>query len=113
MVPDNAHMLPTVLSRAIKLQISNSKELMESSTDFKSVSSPQDLLAFLKQNRDISGMQNEKKFIEQTIERHLTHSNSSPESFLNLEKLLKILADDEIYSDFNNSKLARMTSFFS
>lgn len=113
MVPDNAAMLPTVLSRAIKLQLPFIKKPATSVVDFSGVNTPQALLVFLKQNREgLNNMQIEKKFIEQSIERCLMHSKASLESFNNLDLLLKILADYETYSNFNNSKLARMTPFF-
>jgi DNA polymerase-3 subunit delta' len=110
MVPDNAYMLPTVLSRAIKLKIPNKKELKVQDLDFSEVRTPQDLLALLKENGN--NAQDEKKFIEQTIEHFLTQSKDSPEYFNNLEELLKILADNETFSNFNNSKLSRMARFF-
>ncbi|MDD4972958.1 MAG: hypothetical protein PHY93_01335 [Bacteriovorax sp.] len=113
MVPDNAPLLPTVLSRAIKLQIPNKKELISTAPDFSEIQTPQDLLAYLKQNREsASAAQDEKKFIEQVIQHCLTQSKLSSEPFKNLDELLKILADYETYSNFNNSKLARMTRFF-
>jgi DNA polymerase III gamma/tau subunit len=113
MVPDNAPLLPTVLSRAIKLQIPNKKEMIGTAPDFLEIHTPQDLLAYLKQSRDTgSGPQDEKKFIEQVIQDCLTQSKLSPESFKSLDELLKILSEYETYSNFNNSKLARMTRFF-
>lgn len=116
MVPDNAYMLPTVLSRAIKLQIQNTKSEVIPEINFENVQSPQDLLAFLKQSREGSNnSQIEKKFIEQTIKNLLAQSISpgaTAQSFKQLDELLKILSDYEKYSNFNNSKLARMSRFF-
>lgn len=113
MVPDNAQMLPTVLSRAIKLQIPNKKELEVIAPDFSEVDTPQQILALIKQSRDNGNPQIEKLFIEKAIERCLVQCKSSPESYKNLDQLLKILASYETYSNFNNSKLANMASFFS
>ena len=111
MVPDNAHIIPTVLSRAVKLQIPRTKELMLETPDFSSVTTPQELLTLLKQNRNNS-TQDEKRFIEEAIQRVLTQSISTPEAFADLDQLLRTLADNEVFSNFNNSKLSRITRFF-
>ena len=114
MVPDNSYILPTVSSRAIKLQIPSTNELLEVQNDFSGVQSPQDLMAYLKQLRENGNtLQDEKQFIEQTIQNHLNLAGPTPQSFKELEELLGILADFEKYSNFNNSKLSRFTRFFS
>ena len=120
MVPDNSYMLPTVLSRAIKLQIASSSKLVNKTSDFLGVNSPQDLLAILKQTRESgSSSSDEKQFIEQAIELRLSQcrelvgkSEDNLAAFKKLDDLLRILADFEKYSNFNNSKLARLTRFF-
>lgn len=112
MVPDNSFMLPTVLSRAIKLQIPHENVLTNSVPDFSKIKSPYDLLALLKEAHAQNG-QLEKKFIEHMITRYLNECTSTPDSFNKLDELLKILAVNEIFNNFNNSKLARMTQFFS
>jgi hypothetical protein len=113
MVPDNSYILPTVSSRAIKLQIPSTNEKLDAQNDFTGVNSPQDLMAYLKQLRENGNtVQDEKQFIEQTIQHHLKLADASPEGFRKLEELLGVLADFMKYSNFNNSKLARFTRLF-
>lgn len=107
LAPDNSPILPTVLSRAIKLQIKGISELNASSLiNFNDILTPQELMAALKQGGDL-----EKKFIEHAIKQCLAQSKS-PESYKDLETLLDILKDYEIRSAFNNSKLSNLSSFF-
>jgi len=113
MVPDNSYILPTVSSRAIKLQIPCTNEKLDAQNDFNGVNSPQDLMAYLKELRENGNtVQDEKRFIEQIIQDHLKLVGPTPECFKKLDELLGILADFEKYSNFNNSKLARFTRFF-
>jgi DNA polymerase-3 subunit delta' len=107
MVPDNAFMLPTVLSRAIKLQIPSSNAEIASEQNFKDIKTPQDLLATQKLLQGTNAFQNEKIFIEQTIGRCFIES-----TYQELDELLAVLKDNETYTNFNNSKLSRMTRFF-
>lgn len=111
MLPDNALMLPTVLSRAIKLRISDSNTQEGSALDFSKIQAPQDLLAFIKQNKE-NDYQIEKKFMEQSIQGQLSKSKASAESYLELDELLKKLKDNEVYNNFNNSKQSRIARFF-
>lgn len=107
MVPDNAYLLPTVLSRAIKLQIGESKKDQAPLDQLKAISTPSELMTLLK-----DGPQIEKKFIEEAISRCLAHSKSSPEFYLELDSLMKTLFENEMASNFNNSKSGRLTRFF-
>lgn len=112
LVPDNAPMLATVTSRAVKLKIASpeaQKEVDES--DFRNITTPQELMAHLKLGREQSGLE-EKKFIEYALKQCLAQSTATPESFKELEELLKTLKDYEIRSAFNNSKLSRLSPFF-
>ncbi|MDO9180906.1 MAG: hypothetical protein Q7U04_00795 [Bacteriovorax sp.] len=108
-VPDNAQILATVASRSIKLQIPPMENANYQKTDFSGIKTPQDLLALLK----TGGLEDEKAFIEQAIEHFLTLSKSSAQSFQEAHELLAVLSEYETYSNFNNSKLSRMTRFFS
>lgn len=123
LVPDNAFMLPTVLSRAIKLKASTLLDQKFSSQTisphFDSIKTPQDLMAFLKEYKDPQdngstngGAQIEKKFIEQTIDRILSQTKNHPSDYHELDSLLKALAEYETYTNFNNSKLSRLARFF-
>ena len=121
MVPDNAQMLATVESRAIKLtldfnQIAMGKEL-NPSFEFKTLATPWELIAHLKKGSEGQNeLQAEKKFIEQTIDKYLAQSHNggkvAPETYQELSSLLKTLRDYEIESNFNNAKLSRLTPFF-
>lgn len=109
-VADNAHLLPTVLSRGIKLQIPKEQQLLAEESSFSNVHTPQELLALIKNS---SNIQDEKQFVEKAVENCLVQCEHSPESYKHLEELLKILSDNETYSSFNNSPLSRLTRFFS
>lgn len=111
MVPDNAPIMPTVSSRAIKIQIQNSNAPARLSLDFSAINTPQELLAFIKQNRD-NDSQIDKNFIEQIINNLLSQSSKSPDNYSKLNEILKILSDNEIFNSFNNSKQSRMARFF-
>ncbi|MGZ3790223.1 MAG: hypothetical protein ACXVLQ_16950 [Bacteriovorax sp.] len=111
MVPDNASVLPTVLSRAVKLKIQSLKEDGFKSFDYAPVESPQELLAVFKQEKRDS-QSDEKEFIEQRIERCLAQSAPSTESYLEFDELLSVLKNYETASAFNNSKLSRLSPFF-
>lgn len=114
MVPDNALLLPTVESRAIKLQIPKSKTAgleADDAFDFSTIKTPMDLLSYLKQTSENPALV-EKKFIESAIERILKNSKPDVETYNLLEALQKVLKDYETQSAFNNSKLARLTPFF-
>lgn len=117
MVPDNAALLATVESRAIKLQIPMSTTILDNqnSFDMDAIKTPMDLINCLKQAPGNCNF-NEKNFIEFKIEQILRNCNSNnptAESFEKLEVLLKTLENYEIATNFNNSKLARLTTFFS
>lgn len=112
MVPDKAPMLATVESRAIKLQISapqNSDN--QNSFDFGKLKTPMDLMNYLKQASGNS-QYDEKKFIEHAIAQILLAAQSTPQSFNDLEALLRSLENFETANNFNNSKLSRITPFF-
>ncbi len=104
LAPDNSSILPTVLSRAIKLKVTGKSDLFASpKIDFKDIKTPQELLAVLKQGGEL-----EKKFIEHAINQCLAQG-----SYKDLDKLLFDLKDYEVKSAFNNSKLANLSAFFS
>jgi DNA polymerase-3 subunit delta' len=115
--PDNAQMLPTVTSRAIKLKIEKpfSNEKNEESPN-QTFHSPQELTSYLKNASYASCYNDEKKFIEHTLTECLNGINSSaqnsPEVYQKLEGLLKRLKDYETQSAFNNAKLSRLAPFF-
>jgi DNA polymerase III delta prime subunit len=112
LVPDNAVMLATVLSRAVKLQINSQVEVKDPKVDqIIELKNPQDLINFLKKNPEIS-TQYEKKAIEHRIDQVLSQSTPQYESYLQLTQLLKNLKDFETANDFNNSKLSRLSYFF-
>ncbi len=108
---DNAAMLPTVVSRAIKIQIPNSNKSDASiSENFDQISSPQELITYLKQSRADSH-QIEKKFIEQKIEL-LLKNDRKPATYQEMEELLISLKDFETSSNFNNAQISRISRFF-
>ena len=109
--PDNAAMLPTVTSRAIKIQISNlNKTDIVPNENLDHITSPQELIAYLKQSR-LESNQLEKKFIEQKIEQCLKNAHD-PKNYQQLDELLLSLKDFELSSDFNNSQISRISRFF-
>ena len=79
MVPDNSPMLPTVLSRAIKLQITTANLNTQELKDFEGIHTPQDLIALLKSKSEDGSPLNEKKFIEQLIQQKHKHSAHAAE----------------------------------
>jgi DNA polymerase-3 subunit delta' len=113
MIPDNAQMLPTVLSRAIKLQVTKSKSNQTSNTlfDVSAIKTPSELGNALKQSQGNPYL-DEKKFIEQAITKTLEMTQHSPESVNKLSELLSELKNYEIAQSFNNSKLSRLAPFF-
>ena len=113
MVPDNAMMLATVESRAIKLKTGKLLPSYPNKTilNFDKIDSPKELLNFLAE-ADEDSYSKEKKFIENFIEQHLKKANHSAESFKDLGALLLNLHHYESASRFNNSKLARLSVFF-
>ena len=111
MVPDNAPILPTVSSRAIKIQIKNSNAPARLTLDYSGINTPQELLAFIKQNQD-NDSQIDKNFIEQIINNTLKQCVDNPKAFPKLDELLHILSDNETFNNFNNSKQSRMARFF-
>lgn len=111
LAPDSTQMLQTVLSRAVKLKIASPGPSTLTESDFSFLKTPQDLIAYLKEDRQENAFL-EKKFIEYAIKQCLAQSTSTPESYKLLEEFIKILKDYEIAGAFNNSKLSRLSSFF-
>jgi DNA polymerase-3 subunit delta' len=107
--PRNATLLDTVLSRAVKLALPESKSTADNSdqfeVEFASLNSPQDLVAFLKEND--GDMNLEKKYIEYALKQCLAQKN-----FQHLDQMLAVLREYETRSTFNNSRLSRLTPFF-
>lgn len=109
--PRNASLLETVLSRAVKLALpesleeNNETETTALAREFAAIQSPQDLVAFLKEND--GDMTLEKKYIEHALKQCLAQKN-----FERLNEMLTILREYETRSAFNNSKLSRLTPFF-
>lgn len=113
MVPDNAQLLPTVLSRAIKVQIPKSEQSIEQDLfDVGSIDSPLELMNYLKSN-STNPQFDEKRFIESALSKVLNSISTTPEAYNRLEALLKVLESYERASDFNNAKMSRLTPFFS
>ncbi len=114
MVPDNAVMLATVESRALKVKIESPLRSYSSkaSLDFSKIDSPKELIQFLSDSTDENTHYKEKKYIENFIDQHLKKASHSAESFKNLEALLLNLRLYESATSFNNSKLARLSVFF-
>lgn len=108
--PRNAPLLETVLSRAVKLTIPDPKggeiDLTGAQLDFSTVQSPQDLMAFIKESDD--ELLVEKKFIEHAINQCLSRGD-----FRELDGLLLQLKEYEKRLAFNNSRLSRLSAFFS
>ncbi len=121
LVPDNAQLLETVLSRAVKLKLTETDSIgsleKQAGPDFSKLESPQELLAYLKSEFGDAQDLQEKKFIEYAIEKCLAQctaeSKNNPAAYKKLDELLKILKDYETRSAFNNSKLSRLSAFFS
>lgn len=112
MVPDKAPMLATVESRAIKLQIDSPQNSdSQNSFDFGELKTPMDLMNYFKQASGNS-QYDEKKFIEHAIAQILLSAQSTPQSFNDLDALLRSLENFESANNFNNSKLSRITPFF-
>lgn len=109
MVPDNAFMLATVESRAIKQQIPSPVNNLPVASATESFSTPMELMNYLKQN---ASSMDEKNFLEERIKTILEQSHNDLESFYQIEALLKTLKDFEISANFNNSKISRMTRLF-
>jgi len=115
MVPNNAQLLPTVESRAIKLQIPGLPNNLnnQNQTDFSAIKTPMDLINALKTQGGVSNYE-EKKFIELAIDKILNSAApTSLESYQEIDSLLKKLQSYEISASFNNSKLSRLTTLFS
>lgn len=110
--PDNAPMIATVVSRAIKLQIPNLNDSNDiANLSLPEINTPQELIAFLKEAQQDSSLL-EKKFIEQKIERSLKKIQQNPKFYPEINELLLSLKDFEITSNFNNSKITRLSRFF-
>ena len=110
--PENAAILPTVLSRSVKLNLESPNSQNESQTqDSIQISSPFELSRFLKQN-PVTAKNIEKKFIEQKIDEVLASAKNDLDSFANLDSTLIHLEQLENQSNFNNSKLHIITPFF-
>jgi hypothetical protein len=112
MVPDNAVLLATVESRAIKLQIPTPKnaQVLPNSANFEDFNSPAQLLAHLKQSSNANA--DEKKFIELAIFDVLSHATATPEYYNKLEAVLRNLENFEVAASYNNSKQSRLAAFF-
>jgi len=105
--PRNTALLETVLSRAVKLSLPEPTGPKESEDvfDFKTLTSPQELLSVLKESDN--DLEMEKKYIEFAIEQCLKKKD-----YKALNDLLQTLKDYELRSTFNNSRLSRLTPFF-
>lgn len=112
LVADKAQLLPTVESRAIKLQIPNvPKDLNnQGANNLHGVKNPLDLISALKASGSPSN--DEKKFIELSINELLNSSAPTPESYKKIDSLLRKLQNYETSASFNNSKLSRLTTLF-
>jgi len=108
--PRNTSLLETVLSRAVKLSLPDQSAtgltLTEEKIDFSAIFSPQELLSVLKESDD--DLEAEKKYIEYAIDQCLKKKD-----YKALGDLLQTLKDYELRSTFNNSRLSRLTPFFS
>lgn len=108
--PRNAPLLETVLSRAVKLIIPDpsGKEnaAVTANLEFSGIQNPQDLLAYIKESDDELIV--EKKFIEHAINQCLARGD-----FQEIDGLLYQLKEFEKRSAFNNSRLSRLSPFFS
>lgn len=110
MVPDNAQLLATVESRAIKLQIPRGARADSSDQElqvFDSIATPMDLTNLMKLQQF-----DEKLFIEHAIDRLLAKTLASQSSYKTVEATLAALKDNENARNFNNSKISRLTPFF-
>ena len=115
MVPDKAPLLATVESRGIKIRLSPdiTSDGVATTLDLTQFKNPNELLAYIKKQNENNSNNLEKNFIQQTIEKTLKESQNNPDDFKRVTELLQALKDFEVSSDFNNSKLSRITSLFS
>ncbi len=112
MAPDNASLLPTVLSRAVKLKIASDKGMaLLNEINFNDIKTPQDFIASLKRASDL-GANYEKKFIESIIEQKLKAAASKAFSVIELEEFLVALKNYETTKAFNNAQISRIASVF-
>lgn len=113
--PRNSSMLETVLSRAVKLSLPDlkgpDKDARELEAELCDIQTPQDLLALLKESE--GNLDLEKKYIELAIKQCLAQAIKSDGGYKQLDDMLTILKDYETRLAFNNSKLSRLTPFFS
>lgn len=110
LAPNNTQLLPTVESRAIKLQIPNAQDVSEQATNLQRINTPADLINALKTSSAANN--DEKKFIEHLISEYLDSSAPTLESYKNIDSLLRKLENYETSGSFNNSKLSRLTTLF-
>lgn len=109
--PRNASLLETVMSRAVKLTIPGPEDCLDQDAsgevfDFSGIESPQELMALLKESDD--ELLVEKKFIEHAIHQCLARAD-----YRALDGLLLQLKEYEKRLAFNNSRLSRLSPFFS
>jgi DNA polymerase III delta prime subunit len=109
--PENASMLATVLSRAVKLTIKSNDEKENTNNDkFEGINSPFDLAKLLKQSSGNS-KNIEKIFMEIKLNEILAAATNNEESFEVLNSTLKHLKQLDKHSNFNNSKISTLTPF--
>lgn len=109
--PENAPMLATVLSRAVKLTIKSNDEKEETNNvNFEGISTPFDLAKLLKQTGGNS-KNIEKIFVENKLNEILAASIKTKESYEIIESTLKHLKQLDKHSNFNNSKITTLTPF--
>lgn len=103
--PQEENLLPTVESRAIKILLPKLDLGEKNAADLPHYSSAIDLIAQLK-NSDHQ-MQEEKMFIEESLNKSLKKGN-----YQELSEELLNLKHYSLSDNFNNSKLSRLSLFF-
>ena len=111
MCPENSSLLPTVLSRAVKITLQSSEEKESEASDYlESYQSPFDLSKLLKQSSG-SSKNIEKNFIETKLIEILSSSKNDDLSFQTIDSTLRHLKQLDKHSNFNNSKLSTLSLF--
>jgi DNA polymerase III delta prime subunit len=109
--PENASMLPTVLSRAVKLNLLNDESIANpENLSAESYNSPFELSRQLKQSSG-TAKNIEKLFLEKKLSETLAESQNDEASFASIDSTLKHLKQLDKLSSFNNSKISTLAPF--
>ncbi len=111
MVPQNAQVLPTIASRAVKLLIDLSETSVIAEEKLSANLTPQELIKLFKQNPNKAHLL-EKELVEAVINIKLSEISCNPTSYIQIDELLKDLKSIKDASAFHNSKLSEISKLF-